>query len=215
MLRNRLLVCALMIVLLVPSVAFASFGIKGGMNDADLTGDDLDVDVETLRGRTLSLHFNMPMNRNFSFQPEFSYYEAGATMPSDFSVSGAGDEDDIDLRLTYIAVPVLLRFQPANMRPLAPFVFGGGYVAFNQEARFEFTPAVAGDTDQLDFDEIRKTDYGWVVGGGVQFGQFIVEARYSVGLVSIVDFDDSDDDDNDDTDVFNRAITLMVGVDFD
>ena len=71
-----------------------------------------------------------------------------------------------------------------------PFVYTGPAVAANVSAKTGYSVSGSGSTD-LNVDNIKSTDIGWVIGGGVGFDlprtRASLEVRYERGLVEFVD----------------------------
>ena len=86
------------------------------------------------------------------------------------------------IKLTYLEVPVLARVGVVHAGGTTGYVSGGLSFAFKlkevQEDAGEETPR-GSDT--------KKYDIGFAFGGGVSFGRWIVDARYTLGVTDIVD----------------------------
>jgi hypothetical protein len=89
-----------------------------------------------------------------------------------------------ELRLTYLELPVLARVGVLRAGAVTAYVSGGPSFAFKlREVQKE-----AGEETSVD-DEVKKWDIGIAMGGGVSFGSWVVDARYTLGLIDIVDVD--------------------------
>ena len=89
-----------------------------------------------------------------------------------------------------------------------PNLFIGPYVAMKLSSKAEIESG--GVSVDLDWgDDIKTTDFGVVVGGGVDFAlgsrPVTVDARYTLGLTSFYDSPD---------DVKNGVISVMLGLPF-
>ena len=63
------------------------------------------------------------------------------------------------------------------------------------------------DNPEEDFkDEVEPIDFGVVFGGGLQAGNFLIDARYNLGLRNLMKNADSDS-----IKITNRGISLMAG----
>lgn len=168
------------------------FGIKGGVNFATLNNaDDLESKTGILAGAFVKL--NIPASP-IAIQPEVLYAQYG------YKAEG----DDSFVALNYIQIPVLLKFGfdlPAA--PVAPNVFFGPYLGFNTKAE-----ADDGDDNTVDVDDFfTDTDYGVVVGAGLDITKFRIGLRYTAGLTNVLE-DDFEDGEK------NSAIALTVGIAF-
>lgn len=210
-----------------------TFGIKGGLSVAKITGDDADMpdpvdDVGMISpdyrtGFAVGAYMIYPFTPNLAFQPEAFYVNKGAKW------EGSGqtyDEDlgeyiDYDwkqtLKLDYIEVPLLLRLEPTMSGSVGPYFLVGPSVGFKASAKmkYEVTASAAGQSismdDEEDLDEVKSIDLGAAIGAGLvvpmESVSLLFEARYTLGLTKV---DDSDTE----SDVKNSAFAFMVGVGF-
>ena len=155
------------------------FGIKGGVTFTNL---DLEVPstIVTEKGQT-----------GFTAGAFYGVRLAGPVhvdVEGLFTTKGAkysfGDDLENRLTLTYLEVPVLARVNIFHGRHTTGYVSGGPSFAFKlkevQEEDGEETPRT---------DDTKKYDVGFAFGGGVSFGRWIVDARYTLGVTDIVDID--------------------------
>jgi hypothetical protein len=177
------------------------FGIKGGLNIANIGGEDAG-DFESRTGLSIGGFIAYPLANMFYIQPELLYSMKGAAQKQTFGgVSYTGT-----LKLDYIEIPVLgklvIPLQKSNMKPM---VYAGPSLAFKLSSKLHLEGGDLDDTD--DYEGIKSTDFGFVVGGGVGFpvgaNTLAVEIRYDFGLSSI---DDTEDNSN----IKNNVIMLMV-----
>lgn len=156
-------------------------GIKGGLNMFKVYGDDVPDDgVTYLYSFAIGGFFTCNINKTFALQPELYYSMKGWKFE-------AGTEE-ADVKLGYIDIPVLLKVNiPMEGKSVAPNLFAGPYVAFNMSADFE------GE----DFkDEIKSTDFGLVVGAGLDVmlkegaHKLTFDFRYSMGFTTLDNISD-------------------------
>lgn len=132
------------------------FGIRGGLNFANV--NDVDGDPDSRTGFLIGayLDIGIPMSP-LSIQPEATYSQKGA------------EAGGTEIALDYLEVPVLakLSFAPG---PASPHVYAGPYAGFVLES---------------DIDDA-QTDFGGIVGAGLDINLVAVDlnvgARYGVGL---------------------------------
>jgi hypothetical protein len=196
--RVRVCILALGFALFVamPAVSAAqgpvTIGVKAGLNIAKLKFEDsADQDnVKSLLGANGGLYLSKPVNDNVSVRVEGLFSQKGAK-----SEDGS---DDGKFKLTYIDVPVLLDFSPASTSDARFHVFTGPQISFNTNAELE------SGGQSLDFkDEVKSTDFGWVLGVGVTKGRWGADARYGLGLSNIAEEGDN---------VKNRVFSVNVSV---
>jgi hypothetical protein len=179
-------------------------GAKGGITFATLPSFAGEAEVDTgyrpgvLAGGFLAVEFAGA----YAFQPEFLYAMKGVHIhPTGETVKGSVD-------LSYLEIPLLFRFSPRTKGRVGFDLFAGPAVAFRLGADATVGDGEDSETQSLK-DEIKGTDVGLVVGGGVHIGKVSIEARWTEGLVNIV----SDPLDGA-QDMKNRTFSVLVGYKF-
>jgi hypothetical protein len=177
------------------------FGIKAGLNVASIGGEDAG-DFDSRTGIAIGGFLAYPLSNMFYIQPELLYTMKGATQTQTFG----GVEYTGTLKLNYLEIPVLGKLIiPMKNPTMKPMVYVGPSLAFKISSKLHLK---GGDLDdQDDYEGIKSTDLGFVVGGGVGFpvgsNTLGVEIRYDFGLTSI-------DDSGDDANIKNNVLMLMV-----
>lgn len=174
----------------VQAQEFFNFGVKGGVNFATLTGDDADeLDVKMKTGFHLGVLAEIMISDKFGIQPEVLYSSQGAK-------SDMGDVD-VDLKLDYIAVPVMLKYF------VAPGFSLEAGPQFSFLTKSEIEAESQGDSASQDLkDDTESFDMGAAVGLGYGLPQgFLVQARYVMGFSDVYT----------DSDTKNSVIQLSVG----
>lgn len=157
------------------------FGIKGGLNFANLAGAEDDLDSRTGVHAGLVLDFSFPM-LPVGIESGIYYSQKGA------EVSEAGAT--ATLQLDYVEVPVLAKINFGPPGPFSPHVVVGPYAAYNINSEFDVSAGSASVTE--DFSEFTSDiDFGGVIGVGADFSMGVtklnLQARYSRGLIDIND----------------------------
>lgn len=172
----------------------ASFGVKGGVNFATITGKDFDSpDART------SFHVGvvgeMPISDMFSIQAEALYSGQGYKSAVPGMVSGEKAEYQLD----YINVPVLAKIYIAKGFSIE----AGPQVSFKVNEEFDFNPN--GDSGDVKRDQAEDLEFG--VAGGITFqtsmGLFAT-GRYIYGVTDIIK----------DVDAQNSVFQIGVGFKF-
>jgi Outer membrane protein beta-barrel domain len=195
----RVLCGVLVLVLFGGSPAMAQgrgWGAKGGVNFATQRSDqDDDVNVGYRIGIIAGAFFTWPMGERFAFQPEVLYSEQGAAVDE----LGVNAKTKID----YLVVPLLARYKVTR----SVFVVGGPSMGFKVRAK---ASAEFGDSSsQVDISEfVEDFDLGIAAGGGMEFGRYTLEGRYTFGLSNI------NADDGGVEKIKNRVISILGGVRF-
>ncbi|MEW6412903.1 MAG: porin family protein [Candidatus Zixiibacteriota bacterium] len=196
----RRIVIVLAVVLLTAAFAQATeLGFKAGLNLANLTGDvENNKAMMTFGGGAFAKFMVAPQ---IFIKPEVVYMMKGTK----------GDSDDFDekMKFNYIEIPVLLGYQFPTQGSVSPSLFVGPAVGILMSAKYELEGV---EVDIKDFT--KSTDFGLVLGGGVDFGlgtsgKLAFDARYTVGLTNL-----NDDVDADEFEFKNTVFSFFVGYAF-
>jgi hypothetical protein len=208
---------ALALMFLLPNSSLASgikAGLKIGVSSAKLHGDDVG-DLEDLLGEDLKsrigfsvggfITFNI--SEMFAIQPEVLYTMKGLRFEEEIF----GETLKVWMKLDYLEIPVLVKIIFPSPGGVNPYLFAGPAVAIKVSGKVK--AEFAGESDEEDIEDMKSTDFGLVIGAGVDFGfgalgkgTLSVDIRYSLGLSTISDFEGDD--------VKNGAFSLMVGFSF-
>jgi hypothetical protein len=179
----------------------AAFGIKGGVNLADLQfeADGADLSFDRRTGFVGGLFMIWPAVSRVALQAEALYSQQGAQ----FDEEGANGKVKID----YFTVPVLLRVSSAPSGQSGFHVFGGPSLGFRLRARTSGN--FEGESSSEDIsDDVERFDLGVTAGAGVDINRFTIDGRYTWGLSNL------NKEDPDEVKIKNRVATIMVGVRF-
>lgn len=187
--RKSLLALALLVA--APAAAHAQFGIKGGLtfNTIDISNASGTFDNAT--GFVGGLSYGFRLGDNLGLQPELLYIEKG------------GESGNADVSLSYMEVPVLLRFMAPTGR-IQPFLLGGGYAGFKLSD--DCSVKQAGEC----LGDLESTDFGLSLGAGLRFGGttgITLELRWDRGLTDI-------NTTGTEANARNRTVMLMAGLSF-
>lgn len=211
---RKLLVFSVAVLFCVPSAALAqapSFGIEGGLNMAEFGGKRI-VESDFRSGLNVGAFATVPVGRTVAIQPEVLFSRRGARRAAyDYSdVPADGDAPPVGSFLgertthDYLEIPVLLKLSPSSSGDFVRPVFFAG-----PSAGFLLGVKEVYDEDYEEY--LNSTDFGLVVGGGLELGRLSLDARYNLGLTSIAkDYDGSFGHIS--GDIKNRAFTVMAGL---
>lgn len=200
--KKLLMVFFFLVFVSVPSFSQMQLGVKAGLNLANLSGDDAPDNSETRTGFSGGAFFMYQFSDMFAVQPELLYSMKGATENGNFE----GFSYDAEYKLDYFEIPVLLKFIiPIKGSGVKPSIFAGPSVGFNMSAKVKVE---SGDESfEEDIEDVKSTDFGLVVGGGLGFpvgnGELGVDIRYILGLSTI-------DDSAENYDVKNGVINFNI-----
>ncbi|WP_205514089.1 porin family protein [Longitalea arenae] len=162
---KRIIFSAMLLLLINAAIAqHVEYGIKGGVNFANLNDDAADNNAEARTGFHIGGLAHIHVTRAFAIQPEIVYSTQGAEFGND------------KLKLNYINVPVL-----------AQYMFGNGF-------RLQTGPQLGilttsewdrGDIE-TDVDNLSNADFSWSFGAGYLGRNGLgVDARYNLGLTDV------------------------------
>lgn len=173
-----------------------SFGVKGGVNFATVTGDDFDS-PDSRTSFHVGLLAEFPLNDMFSIQAEALY--SGQGFESDVDGGIIGGDGKVEYQLDYINVPVLAKVYVVEGLSLEV----GPQFSFKVNEEIDSDPN--DDPGDLDLDEAESFDFG--LAGGLTFqtnmGLFAT-GRYTIGLTDIIQ----------DVDAKNAVFQLGIGYKF-
>ena len=155
------------------------YGAKGGLNIANLVGDDAG-DANVFIGFNAGFFIEIPVTDKLVFQPEILYSAQGSKSEGIID----GYNVDATLKFNYINVPLMFKYQVANKFSLE----AGPYIGFLTSAKLKFDVEGLG-SDTVDMkDDVKSTDFGIGVGMNYEFSDVIfANARYQGGLTEIGD----------------------------
>lgn len=173
------------------------FGVKGGLNLGNLSGDFKDAIVDSdLKMRT-SFHVGafaeIKLAEKFAVQPEILYSIEGAKQDVN------GESEKLIWDLQYLNIPIMAKYYATNKLSLE----AGPQVGFLMKGEATFD----GDT-VLDFkDDSKSTAISLNLGAGYNFTDNIFGTlRYSIGMSNIID--------EDSVDTKSNVLALSVGYKF-
>ena len=151
---------------LVAQKGRAQFGLKGGVNIANLEVDDgSNYDART--GFHVGGLVHIHVDDHWAVQPELVFSAQGAK-------SG-----NTELKLNYINIPVLLQYMTNSGFRLQT----GPQLGFLVSAESK-----AGDVEVDIDDNLKSIDFSWAFGAGYLFASgFGIDARFNLGITDIND----------------------------
>ncbi|ESU26958.1 hypothetical protein FLJC2902T_22980 [Flavobacterium limnosediminis JC2902] len=180
-----------------------SFGVKGGLNVATLTGDV--ENVKSLVGAHIGGFMEYKLNDKFAIQPELLFSMQGAK--SEFTFSDGFDTYNVEstVKLNYLNLPIMAKYYATEKLAIE----AGPQVGFLLSAKNEAEVSGFGSEEVDIKDETNSIDFGLNLGLGYDFTENIsAGARYNFGLSNIDDSEGSDDTVN------NGVFSVSVGYKF-
>jgi hypothetical protein len=153
------------------------FGIKIGTNYSnvyDSEGEDFVADAKF--GLTGGVFVSIPLGKFVGIQPEVLFSQKG------FKSSGTflGTAYETTKTTDFIDIPLLFAIKPL---PIFTVLFGPQY-SYLLKQKDEFTGGALSSTQEEEFtnDNIRKNTFSFIVGGDVNFENFVLGIRGSWDL---------------------------------
>lgn len=159
------------------------FGAKGGINLANIAGDDAG-DANMYVGFNAGMFVEIPVTDKLTIQPEILYSAQGSKSEGPLVIEGNVYDVEATIKLNYINIPVMFKYQVANKFSLE----AGPYVGFVTSAKMKVEVSGYG-SDTVDMkDMVKSTDFGLGLGMNYEFSDVIfANARYQAGLTQIGD----------------------------
>jgi hypothetical protein len=180
------------------------FGVKGGLNMTDVTGDDA-PEASMKMGFGGGIFFNYAFTELFAVQVEGLYMMKGAT-------EDVTEEDltfEASWNINYIEIPLLLKVNIPTEGKIKPAIFAGPTFGFLMSAEVE----VEGETVDIK-DELESMDIGILGGAEIGYkmekGMLFLSASYEIGMMSIA----KTEGDEEEVDVKNSNIGVYLGYGF-
>jgi len=182
----RAIVVTVCLVTLLAGVAAAQSiggGVKGGLSLADVPNISDGVPaasaiLELRIGYAVGGFVAIGLGNGFSIQPEALYTQKGTSI----TVSEGTASSEMKLKADYVDVPILGRFTFG--KGLRRYVFAGPPLNFLISAKAK--SGFLGTASEIDVSEtVESFEAALVLGGGIEIGPLLVEARWSEGLTNI------------------------------
>jgi Outer membrane protein beta-barrel domain len=153
------------------------FGIKGGVNFANLSSSDAHEN-KVLTGINFGVFTKLPISKFFAIQPELYFTSKGAQQTYENALATGTAK----FELNYIEVPVLAVFNLTNnfsfqLGPYASYLVSSK-VKNVSDINFNFE-------DNIDSGDFNKFDTGVVAGFGYDTKSIGFGIRYNLGLVAV------------------------------
>ena len=171
-----------------PMATKTRFGVRAGVNLADLTAKDLPsgspyTEAQSKTSVVGGVFANIPLSGMFRFQPEVDFSSQGGKLqgPSGTTTAPTFEQD-----LHYINVPLNFQLMSNN----GFFVQTGPQVGYLIDAKVKSTSSSNNSADVGNLDNFDKIDFSWT--GGIGYLSRIglgVDLRYNIGIANIVSDD--------------------------
>lgn len=166
--------------LLVKMVNAQTFGIKGGVNFANMTISAMGIGVtpKSLTGVHVGFVGDFELQNSLFFNTGLLYSLKG------FKMSASGET--LSESLNYLVVPLNLEYKfPLNEKSKF-MIQAGPYLGYALSGKNKNN----GESSNVRFGGeggMKRFDYGLGFGAGVEFGALVTSLNYELGLAKIVD----------------------------
>lgn len=220
--KKSLFVLTLVMLLAISAMAqdpvkgLTGAGFKAGVVMAKATGDNIDliadennVDIKSLMGFAVGGFIEYSFSPSFAIQPEILYNTKGVKFEQ-------GDVTD-KVTMTYMQIPVLLKFNIPTAGNFDPFIYAGPSVGILLSAKDKLE-GTDDDYDEDIKDSFKSTDFTAVLGLGAGIpmgtsGQLTFEFRYDMGLTNVAE-DMVVDTETFEGDVKTQNMGIFIGFSF-
>lgn len=178
-----------------------TFGVKAGLNMANITGDLKDTSMKIGMAGGAFLTYNI--TEMFAVQPEVLFTMKGAKGKDPDGAEGKWN-------INYIEIPVLLKVNLPTEGKIDPFLAVGPGIGILMSSK-------QSDGESVDVkDYTKSTNFGIIAGAGVGYqmekATLSLEARYEIGLATIAK--NAEGDDTEVPSYKTSDISILVGYGF-
>jgi hypothetical protein len=175
-------------------------GVKVGVNFASVSASLDTGETKSMRtGLVAGGFLTIALSDMVGIQPEVLYSMEGTKLK--FASGSLSIESTA--KIDVVRVPLLLRVGPKPRSTASGFLVVGPSFGFIARAKTT-TP----NGPDIDFkDDLKSTDVALLFGGGVTFGKFLAEARYTAGMTDLNKTSSSDPNKS-------QVFSVLVGVAF-
>lgn len=168
------------------TISEIKYGIKGGINLANISGDDAG-DANLFVGFNTGFFVEIPIADKFIFQPEIIYSAQGSKSEGEYIIDSSVYNVEATLKMNYINVPLMIKYKVANKF----YLEAGPYIGFLTSAKVKAKiSGIGSDTEDIK-DLFKSTDFGIGIGMNYDFTDIIfANARYQTSLSEIGDSDE-------------------------
>ncbi|MHC0445362.1 porin family protein [Flavobacterium sp. 3-218] len=183
-------------------------GIKAGLNMANLSVDESELNSSDKTGFTAGLMVEIPLAKKFSVQPELLYSQQGSKFSySDAEVSNSNFKSTI--KLSYLNIPVMLKYYVTK----GLSVQAGPQIGILLKSNNEYQDNFLGYDNK---ESMNLKEYSSGIDTSVNFGlgyqfrdKFYADARYNLSYSNV--FKESDVSYFINSDMKNRVFQITIG----
>ena len=172
----------------VKATSEVKFGAKGGINFANIVGDDAG-DANMFVGFNAGFFVEIPVTDKLTIQPEILYSAQGSKSEGPLVIDGSLYDVKATMKFNYINIPVMFKYNVVEKFSLE----AGPYVGFLTTAKMKVDVDGYGSATEDMKDLVKSTDFGVALGMNYDFSDVIfANVRYQGGLTQIGDTGEGD-----------------------
>jgi hypothetical protein len=177
-----------------------SYGVKAGANVSTLQiqSTDLIISPSSRSGVHAGVYVDFRLAGAFGVQVEGLVSQKGTIIKDDPRYDG-----DLDVRVNYLDVPVLVSYRFAISRTVTLQALAGPVLSLKIGDKQQEGSTVLEEGEK---QALTSSDFGLSIGGAVLIKSLVVDIRYVWGVLNI-----NDDLDRDELIVRNRMLSVAVG----
>jgi opacity protein-like surface antigen len=185
-----------------------SYGIRAGLNSTNRDwSEDNDIDTGDRTGFHAGLIMQYRTDANFIVQPELLYTQKGFNYTIDLPLI---NDDVHEITLDYVELPLVLKYdfnlKGFHIQPLVAPQIGYAIKASHTSTLWD------SDTDLI--EKINKINYGVDLGLDLMImNDFLIGARYQIGLadIGLTNYGNEDDHDKADEKLTHKGFMVSLG----
>ncbi len=175
-----LILSAIVLAAVSTSAGAMDFGIKGGVNIANLHGEDVSDGSDWKTGFTGGVFLNWNLVPSLSIQPELLYVQDGS--------KNQVLDSEWYLKFNYLQIPVLVMVDLPVVGGFIPVLYTGPFVSIRLDSKLVVEGDGASASASLN-DYTETYDSGLVFGAAFEFsagpGKMTLEGRYVLGMTQL------------------------------
>lgn len=140
-----------------------------------------------------------PITDQVAFEPELLFVMKGAKL--DEAAGGT-----VGVRVNYFEIPLLARYRWPINSDTAAYAIAGPSFGIRASSSVSFDGTIGPANEDIG-SALKSLDLGLAFGGGVEWGRFLGELRYTAGLTDMANASFAHPDS-----LRNRALSLMIGM---
>jgi hypothetical protein len=198
-----------------------NFGVKAGLNLSTMLAKDEDEnysdELKMNPGFHLGATLEFPITESFSFETGLLLSTKGFRMSEEETYEGETFKFDSKMNLFYLDIPLTAK---ASFDIGGAKIYGlfGPYLGMGLSGKSKYEYSYNGETEteeedikwgsDEDEDDLKRLDYGLILGAGLEIGSVQIGLSYGLGLANISSYTDED------AVLSNRVLGFSVGYKF-